>query len=202
MMLTVYSVLMCFHHMCSLPKSVSAKLLGVSDRQFIIAINLNKLLFTKEFFFFFYYKRKYCKCWLNISMWSLTGRNEHQQTMKHTAHLQQSSVHLAQAGLCFLHVLVIVKHNNGFYKSQFTSLVMWIIQPEWQREGESAAPLRWVLHLRWEVTEDGILSELFICFPSTFSHPYLYSFSLSTVPPSHTGAHTHTANSHFYFMQR
>lgn len=38
--------------------------------------------------------------------------------------------------LCFLHVLVIVKHNNGFYKSQFTSLVMWIIQPEWQREGE------------------------------------------------------------------
>lgn len=94
--------------------------------------------------------------------------------------------------LCLLHVLVIVKHNNGFYKSQFTSLVMWIIQPEWQREGESAAPLRWVLYLRWQATEDGILSELFIWFPSTFSQAFLYSPSFSTSITYSWSAHTHT----------
>lgn len=197
-MLTVYSVLMCFHHMCNLPKSVSAN----CDRQFIIAINLIKLLFPKEFLFFLLQKEILQMLTQHLNVKPNRKEWASADTETHSSSPAVISPFGSGWSLCFLHVLVIVKHNNGFYKSQFTSLVMWIIQPEWQREGESAAPLRWVLHLRWEATEDGILSELFICFPSTFSHPFLYSPSLSTVPPSHTGVHTHIANSHFYFMQR
>ena len=159
---------------------------------------------TKNFYLL---KESNCwKYWLNISVWNNNvkpSRGEWTSANNETRSSSPAVVSPFGSGLCFLHVLVIVKHNNGFYKLQFTSLVIWIIQREWQREGESAAQLRWVLHLRWQATEDGILSKLFIWFPSTFPQPSLYFLLLSTsITCKCTHIYTHTANSHIYFMRR
>lgn len=105
---------------------------------------------------------------------------------------------------CFRHVLVIIKHNNGFYKSPFASLVMWIIQPKREREGEECCSSQ--VGLAPEMAGDrwGILSELFILFSSTFYNCHIVFFftllfpptpSASVFPlltPNHTHTYTHT----------
>jgi len=142
--------------------------------------------------------------------------------LTHKAYSQRSSVHLAPPERpaclnehnpspqppCFRHVLVIIKHNNGFYKSLLASLVTWIIQPKrerWGREREhhssQVGPRTW----RWQTTDEAFWSQLFIWFSATFSFFYnchsvffflhtplpLLLFPPFTLPPPHTHTHTH-----------
>lgn len=105
---------------------------------------------------------------------------------------------------CFRHVLVIIKHNNGFYKSPSASLLLWIIQPKserWRRGREEerrsiqVGPRTW----RWQATDEAFGSELLMLFPSTFFFfflhlPHCFCFFFThhfRFPPDH-GPHTHT----------
>ena len=109
---------------------------------------------------------------------------------------------------CFRHVLVIIKHNNGFYKSPFASLVTWIIQLKRERTGgrgarlqQSGGPCTWdgrrqMRHFVWIIY---LILFNFLQLPHCFffpllffpTHPFLL-LCFSPQPPSHTHSHTHT----------
>lgn len=128
---------------------------------------------------------------------------------------------------CFHHVLVIIKHNNGFYKSQFASLVMWIIQPERGSEEEggraalrqSGGPYTWdgrrqMRHFVWIIY---LILFNFLLLPLLLSPPPTHlSFSLTgpfaaapsppaSAPITHSHArtrrHAYSRSCQFYFKQ-
>lgn len=108
----------------------------------------------------------------------------------------------------FRHLLVIIKHNNGFYKSHFASLVVWIIQPQSGREGRwdrAAALVRWASHLRWQATDEAFclnylfdFAQLFhnchivFFYPLCFNPPSSFTPVFPSTPIAHTRAHTQT----------
>ena len=94
---------------------------------------------------------------------------------------------------CLRHVLVIIKHNNGFYKSAFASLVTWIIQPKREKKSEEGRGglLQSGRPYTWDGRRWGILSELFIWFYSSFYICHIV-FSPFSTPHPHTHTHTHT----------
>lgn len=103
---------------------------------------------------------------------------------------------------CFRHVLVIIKHNNGFYQSQFASLVQWIIQPERKSDDErgsgaaleSGGPYTWdgrrqMRHFVWIIY---LILLNFLQLPHCPPPPLFFPPTPSAAPINHHNTSTHT----------